>query len=486
MIRTVLAISFFSTFAMSAKPNILWIIAEDMGPELGCYGTPQVRSPQIDRLAAEGVRYTKAFTVTGVCSTSRSSFMTGMYCFSIGAHNHRSHRKDGFRLPEGVAVLTDHFRRAGYFTANIRKLAKPADDAAFFKGTGKTDWNFSYDGQPFDGADWDALKGNQPFFAQINFPETHRGRDWDAAHKKIQTPADPSKVVIPPYYPDHPIVRENWAQYLNAVMALDRKVGYIRQRLAEDGLAENTIIVFFGDHGRAMMRGKQWPYESGLRVPLIVYYPKAIAAPAQIQPGTLDDRLIMAIDWSATALWMAGIPAPPKMQGRTFLGPDAITRDFAFGGRDRGDETVDRIRTVRDARYRYIRNYYPERPFLQLNRYKESMYPTIPLMRILHERGALTPAQAFLMQPTRPKEELYDLQNDPYEINNLAESADHAATLTRLRDELTKWVEDIDDQGRIPETPAVIAVHEAKMAGAYAKRMPEARERVRKRLDTGK
>ncbi len=467
------------------RPNILWLIAEDMGKDLGCYGTREARTPRLDHLASQGVRYTHAYTVTAVCSSSRSSFMTGMYAFSIGAHNHRSHRHDGFRLPNGVEVLSDTFRRAGYFTANIRTFAKPGDDHRFFAGTGKTDWNFTYTGaagKPFDTDSWDDLKRHEPFFAQVNFSETHRGREWNTAHRHIRHAADPARVVLPTYYPDHPIVREDWAQYLNAVMALDRKAGYVLDRLKEDGLDDNTIVLFFGDNGRAMMRDKQWPYESGLSVPFIIRYPPGILPPAQIQPGRVDDRMILSIDWAAASLWMAGIARPEKMQGRSFLGPEAFARELVFGGRDRGDETVDRIRTVRDKRYRYIRNDYPDRPFLQLNRYKETSYPTITLMRFLHERGQLDANQAFLMQPTRPPEELYDLQTDPHEIRNLAADPAYVATLRRLRTNLDEWIVQINDQGRFPEPPEVVARHESEMRKAYETRLPLARQRVLDRL----
>lgn len=221
------------------RPNILWLIAEDFGPELGCYGTQQVWSPNLDRLANQGVRFTRAYTTAPVCSASRSAFMTGMYQTTIGAHNHRSHRDDGYRLPDGVRVLPDWMRQAGYFTANVEKL--PASFG--FRGTGKTDWNFTHP-PAFDSDDWSDLKAHQPFYAQINFQETHR---------KFHAPkkADPVQVVIPPYYPDHSVTRADWAAYLDAASELDRKVGLILDQLDADGLADNTIVVFFGDHGNA-------------------------------------------------------------------------------------------------------------------------------------------------------------------------------------------------------------------------------------------
>src|SRR5688500_2843338 len=337
------------------RPNILWLIAEDFGPHLGCYGTKEVHTPNLDRLAAEGVRYTRFFTTAPVCSPSRSAFMTGMYQTSIGAHHHRSHRDDDLKLPPGVRVLTDWMRHASYFTANIREL--PA--SMKFRGTGKTDWNFRYTGKAFDSDRWADLKTNQPFFAQVNFQETHR---------RFHAPkrAEPAKVEIPPYYPDHPVVREDWAAYLDAASELDRKVGLILDQLAADGLASNTVVVFFGDNGEAHVRGKQFCYDSGLKVPLIIRWPTNFAAPRHFKSGTVDDRLLEAIDLAPTMLAIGGAPIPDKMQGRAFLGANAgPTKQYVFGARDRCDETVFRFRTVRDGRYRYIRNFTPERPFLQ-------------------------------------------------------------------------------------------------------------------------
>ena len=454
-------------------PNILWILAEDMSPDLGFLGTPEVHTPNIDALAERGMYFSHTFTTAPVCSPSRSAFHTGMYQMAIGAHNHRSHRKDDgspypFLLPAGVRVLPDWMRDAGYFTANIRHVS----DDMWFRGTGKTDWNFTYSGKPFDTDNWSDLKTNQPFYAQINFPETHRGGAWDEAHTRIEQPADPEKVVVPPYYPDHPEVRKDWAQYLNTVMSLDRKVGDILAMLEQDGLADNTIVVFMADHGRAMVRGKQWPYDSGLRVPLIVYVPPGVTPPEGYEAGTTSDQLISAIDLPATTIALAGMHKPASMHGRVFLGAQAEPpRTFAFSGRDRGDETVDRIRSLRSKRFRYIRNYYPEKPFLQINRYKEASYPAIWVLRKMHQEGTLNPEAAYLMKPTRPLEELYDLRNDPYEINNLADSPDHQELLRQYRMTLDLWTEDIDDQGRFPESPEVYAYYEQRMQANYNERL---------------
>ena len=425
------------------KPNFLWLVAEDFGPELACYGTKQVTSPNIDALAASGMRYTRAYSTAPVCSASRSAFMTGMYQTAIGAHNHRSHRDDGYELPAGVKVVTNWFRSAGYFTANVREL--PASFG--FKGSGKTDWNFTHEPRPFDSANWDDLKAHQPFVAQINFQETHR---------KFHAPAkaDPKLVEIPPYYPDHEVTRKDWAEYLDAASELDRKVGLILDQLDKDGLAKNTVVVFTADHGQAHVRGKQFCYEEGLHVPLVIRWPSGITAPSGYKPGTVTDRFVESIDLAPTMLALGGAEKPKGMQGQVFLGDKSEpARQYAFGARDRCDETVFRLRTVRDDRYRYIRNFTPERPFLQKNDYKERSYPVWNLLKELHAQGKLTPAQEFLCQPTMPPEELYDLQADPHEIKNLADSKDpaHVAKLKELRGVLEKWIEDTNDQGKALE-----------------------------------
>lgn len=439
------------------RPNILWLIAEDFGPHLGCYGTAQVWTPNLDRMAAQGVRYENFFTTAPVCSSSRSAFMTGMYQTTIGAHHHRSHRDDGYRLPDGVRVLTDWLRPAGYFTANLVKLPPSCD----FRGAGKTDWNFLYEGQPFDSKDWADLKSRQPFYAQINFQETHRRMKPGKPPFDAPQRADRSKVEVPPYYPEHPVVREDWAQYLDAATELDRKVGLVLAQLEADGLADRTVVVFFGDNGQAHVRGKQFCYDSGLRVPLIIRWPQGVPAPAGFgKPGTVERRLVSAVDLAPTMLAIAGAARPPKMEGQAFFGDPAVKpREYTYGARDRCDETPARFRTVRDARWRYIRNYMPQQPLLAPCHYKETSYPVWNLIKKLHAEGQLTPVQDVLAAPHMPAEELYDLQADPYEIHNLAGSPDEAprAALERLRRALDQWIAQTNDQGRTPEPPAVAA-----------------------------
>ncbi|HUR60109.1 MAG TPA: sulfatase [Opitutaceae bacterium] len=448
----------FAAAAPEKKPNILWLIGEDFGPHLACYGTKEVWSPNLDQMARDGVRYTHMYNGM-VCSVSRSAFMTGMYATTIGAHNHRTANKQP--LPDGVRVLTGWLRDAGYYSANLVEL--PA--SCGFRGAGKTDWNFVSADKPFDSSRWEDLKSHQPFYAQLNFQETHR--TYHAPKK-----ADPAKVEIPPYYPDHPVTRQDWAEYLDAASELDRKIGTVLEALKQDGLADNTIIVFFGDNGQSHVRGKQFCYEEGHLVPMIIRWAKNFPAPAHFKPGSVDARFLQGIDLAPTMLAVAGAAKPAKMQGRIFLGdrtePD---QQYTFGHRDRCDMTVMRLRTVRDARYRYIRNFTPWVPFLAFNAYKEQQYPVWSLLPKLHAEGKLTPPQAAMCQPTMPEEEFYDLQADPHELNNLAKSTQpaHQAALAKLRGVLTQWIEDTNDQGRRMETLA-------ELTGAEAARFVPARD----------
>ncbi len=486
--RTLYSVALIAGFALSAlsldtprashaaqktpatrRPNVLWLIAEDFGVELGSYKTKEVWTPNLDRMAAEGMRFTRAYTTAPVCSPSRSAFMTGMYQTTIGAHHHRSHRDDNYMLPAGVRVLTDRLREANYYTANVRQLPPELG----FKGTGKNDWNFTYVGRPFDSDKWEDLKAHQPFYAQINFSETHRTFTAPAR-------ADPAQVVIPPYYPDHAVTRDDWAKYLDSATELDRKVGLILKQLEADDLADDTVIIFFGDNGQAHVRGKQFVYESGLHVPLLIRWPVNYPAPKNFKAGTVSDQLVEAIDLTATTLEIAGVPKPPQMQGRVLFGDKSdAPRTYAFGARDRCDETTFRLRTVRDKRYRYIRNFTPERPFLQSNEYKERQYPVWSLIPELYSQGKLTPVQAVLAAPHMPPDELYDLDDDPYEINNLVNShkSKHKDALKRLRAQLNKWIVATNDQGRIPEPPKVAAAKGVTKPGgkpnSEAIRMPK-------------
>ncbi|QDV42066.1 Arylsulfatase [Stieleria neptunia] len=450
-------------------PNILWIIGENFDLDFGCYGAKNVHTPNVDSLATAGIRYTNVFSTSPVCAPSRSAFMTGMYQTTTDTHHMRSHRSDDFRLPPGVRPITQRLHDAGYITANLKTIG----DRVI--GTGKLDLNFVNEGQLYTTDDWEKLKPGQPFFAQINMPEAEYdiydrksaekdrvkwvGEEW---HPKVATPEN---VTPPPYYPDHPITRQEWARYLNSVTGTDVRVGWILDRLEQDGLADDTIVVFFSDNGRLEARGIHWCWDSGLHVPMVIRWPKNYPAPKQIKPGAVSDELISLIDLTATTLWMAGIEPPVGMQGRRFLG-DAIgpSRKYVFSARDRIDETEIRLRSVRDKRYHYVRNFTPGAGFTTLNRYKEKCFLVKPLMRKLHAEGKLTGPPAELMKPF-PDEQLYDTQADPYEIQNLTDSDDasHQEALLRMRAALDTWIVETGDRGEIPEPQSVVAPFEKEM-----------------------
>lgn len=419
---------------------MIWIYGDDLGPDLGSYGQPLVTTPNLDRLAAQGARFTNAFTTAPVCSPSRSALITGMYQTTIDAHHHRSHRDDNYRLPPGIKTVVEHFREAGYYTANV------TEPAPGIKIPGKTDYNFQT-GKIFDGKDWRGRAAGQPFFAAVSFSEPHRGEPpavWSrVAERKARV--DPAKIILPPYYPDTPVVRADYAGYLDAINMLDEQVGAVLDRLDREGLSDDTIIIFFGDNGRCHVRDKQWLYDGGTHVPLIV------RAPGRIKPGTVRADLISGIDIAATSLALAGLPVPRTMQGQPFAGANARRRDVVFAARDRCGETVDRIRSVRSREFSYIRNFHPERPYTQPNNYKETSYPALAEMRRLHAAGKLTAAQSLFMQPRKPVEELYDLRVDPHEINNLAASPKHRKTLAKMRAALERWMKETNDQGALPE-----------------------------------
>jgi N-sulfoglucosamine sulfohydrolase len=454
----------------AAQPNILWLIAENIGLDLGCDGQRLVATPHLDRLAAQGVRFTHVFATSPSCAPSRSAFFTGMYQTTIDAHAMRSHRDDDYRLPLGVRPITHRLRDAGYFTANIKAIGEQV------VGTGKLDLNFVNEGPIYESDDWAALKSHQPFFAVVNSPEVEydiydrqtasKPRvKWlgEQDHPQI---ANPENVTPPPYYPDHPIVRQEWARYLNSVSGIDRRIGKVLQLLEADRLADDTIVFFFADNGRLEPRGIHWCYDSGLHVPLIIRWPKNFPAPEPYTPGGVSDRLISLIDVTATTLALAGAKRAELMQGRVFAGaaPD-LPRQHAFSARDRIDETVQRIRTVRDARYRFIRNFTDGPTFTSLNRYKEKCFLIMPLMRELKAHEKLVGPSAELMRLRGPSEELYDLETDPYEIHNLVHStqAQHAEALNRLRAALAVWEVETGDRGALPESPAIVRRAEQEM-----------------------
>jgi len=406
------------------RPNILWIMADDLSPDLGCYGNQLVHTPHVDRLAAQGVRFDQAFATNPVCSPSRSAIYTGMYQTTIGAHHHRTEQRSP--LPEGIRVISEYFEEAGYFSSN--GYGHPDSRP------GKTDFNFEAV-DIFDGTDWSQRQPGQPFFASVQIHYPHRTFEQDTLH-----PVDPDRVRLPPYYPDHPLARQDWSDYLESVQRMDRELGVVLDRLEKEKLLDNTVIFFFADQGRPHVRGKQWLYEGGIRVPLIVHWP------GQIRPG-VSDQLVSLIDLAISSLRVAGIDPPPHLQGRDFLDAGSPPRQYVFAGRNRTDAVVDHLRAVRSPQFKYIKNLMPERPYTQFGHYKMYNYPVLTLLHVLHQQGRLSAAQAAFMQPGKPPEELYDLQKDPFETVNLAEDPRYRDTLAAMRKVLAQWTEETEDVG---------------------------------------
>lgn len=414
-------------------PNILWITCEDMGPHLGCYGDKYATTPNLDRLAARGLRYRVAWSNAPVCAPARTAIISTMYPSSTGSEHMRSMT----RLPDSMHMFVVYLRRLGYYCTNHIK----------------EDYNLEKTGKVWDDsskkAHWKNRKAGQPFFAVFNFTITHESQIRARPHKLVH---DPAKVRIPAYHPDTPEVRHDWAQYYDNISVMDKQVGALLRELEADGLAGETIVIFFSDHGSGMPRSKRWPYNSGLHVPFILHVPEGLAklAPKDYVAGGQSDRLVSFVDLGPTMLSLAGQTAPEFMQGEAFLGPHARPpREYVYGGRGRMDERYDLVRSVRDRRYVYVRNYMPHK--IQ-GQHLDYMFqtPTTKVWKRLFDEGKLTPPQRFFWQ-RRPAEELYDLENDPDEVNNLAASPEHQDILRRMRQVQQQHVLRIRDLGFLPE-----------------------------------
>jgi len=432
--------------AADDRPNILWITCEDISPNLGCYGDEYAVTPNLDRLATQSVRYTEAFAPIGVCAPSRSTIVTGMYACSIGTSPMRCRGLP----PAAMKEFPRYLREAGYFCTNHVK----------------TDYNFDFSKETWDQngkrAHWRNREPGQPFFSVINLTSTHESQirlPEDQYQARIAGFApdeihDPAKAPLPPYHPDTPAVRRDWARYADMITFMDKEVGEVLKQLEEDGLADDTIVFFFSDHGAGMPRSKRWLYDSSTRVPFLVRFPEKYQALAPAQPGASTDRLINLVDLAPTVLSLAGLDAPEMMQGAAFLGPKAgEPRKYVYGFRDRMDERSDMLRSVYDGRHRYIRNYRPDLPWFhdQHLNYAIEM-PTLRDWERLSAQGKLDGPAAIFMARSKPTEELYDVKADPWEIQNLAERPEHQETLNRLRDEHERWRKEILDLGFPPES----------------------------------
>jgi arylsulfatase A-like enzyme len=417
MILRLLQLLLLSTALLTGaeRPNVLWITSEDNGPQLGCYGDSFATTPQLDRLAARGLRYNKVWSVAPVCAPARTAIITGLYPSSSGA----LHMRSEVRLPDWIRLFPATLREAGYYCTN----------------NSKEDYNVENAGKVWDEssgkAHWRNRAAGQPFFAVFNFTTTHESQVRKRPHEAVH---DPAKVPLPPYWPDVPEVRQDWAQYYDNMTLMDRQAGEILDALEKDGLAPDTIVFYFGDHGPGMPRCKRTPCDSGLRVPLILHFPDKWKqlAPRDYAAGAATDRLVSFVDLAPTMLSLAGLPVPSWMQGRAFAGPAAAPDPgFLHGMRDRMDERYDPVRSVRDQRFVYVRNYFPHRPAGQHNAYMFET-PTTRVWHDLFQAGKVSGPQCAFWQP-HPPEELYDLQNDPHETVNLAADPAHREALEKLR-----------------------------------------------------
>ena len=416
-----------------SRPNILWITSEDHGPHMGCYGDTFATTPNVDALARRGMIYAHAWSCAPVCAPARTVLISGLYATSTGAEQMRSM----VPYPNGMRMFPQFLRDAGYYCSN----------------NAKEDYNLPHPGKVWDDSSkrghWKNRPPGHPFFAVFNSEKSHESKIRVRPHKQVH---DPAKVHVPAYHPDTPEVRQDWAQYYDQVSEADADAGDRLKELEEAGLAEETIVFYFGDHGSGMPRSKRWPYNSGLHVPLVVYIPEKFKnlRPPEYKAGGRSDRLVSFVDFAPTVLSLAGIKPPEWMQGQAFLGEhQAAPQRFVHGFRGRMDERGDLVRSVTDGRYVYIRNYMPH---LIYGQYIDYMFqtPTTRVWKRLHDEGKLNKTQDAFWG-SKPPEELYDLEHDPDEVHNLAGSSRHQGIKARLRRAQQDLADRIRDVGFVPE-----------------------------------
>ncbi|GHB65373.1 sulfatase-like hydrolase/transferase [Persicitalea jodogahamensis] len=428
------AAPFLAQAQTTDKPNILWIVSEDNSPFIGAYGDTFATTPNIDKLATQGVLYTNAFATAPVCAPSRSTLITGMYPPSMGTENMRS----TYPAPDFVKFYPKYLREAGYYTSNNVKKDYNVDQ----------DQEDAWDESSHD-ATYQKRKPGQPFFAIFNTTISHES----CVHKSIpndQLRHSPAKVPLPPYHPDTPEMRHDWAQYYDKVEDMDTFVGKILADLEASGEAENTIVFYYSDHGGVLGRSKRFMYESGLHIPLVIRFPKKYAHLAPGQPGTKTDRIVTFLDFAPSLLSLAGVPIPEYMGGKAFLGTqNASEREYAHAFRGRMDERIDLVRSVRDKKYRYIRNYMPHKIYGQ---YIEYLWraPSMGSWEAAYKAGTLNDVQKKFWE-TKPVEELFDVEADPHNVNNLAGDPKYAVLLKKMRQANHDYLVEIKDVGFLPE-----------------------------------
>jgi arylsulfatase A-like enzyme len=462
----IIILVFFLTYSCSKnsqKPlNVVWISCEDMGPILGSYGNDIIKTPNLDKLASEGVRYTNAYSTVGVCAPSRFSIITGMYPARLGAHNMRtgdyhnyktpeevSHRKnigvidkEGKNIPEYEVVppthvkpFTEILRTKGYYCANNFKCDYQFN--APFTAWDEVSSTVSYRDAPKD----------KPFFYVWNTLLTHESRIWERSNQPLTV--NPEDIIIPSYFPDIPEVRNDIARKYSNIEAMDKKVGELMNQLEEDGMLDNTIIMFWSDHGGNLLRQKRAVGNSGLNVPLIIRYPNKMDA------GKVDERIVSLMDLGPTVLSLLNIEPPKHYDGKAIAGPyEDDPREYAFGTADRFDESTDMQRSVLDGRYVYVKNFLPELPLIYRNKYRERITMNSKLIQ-MDSFNMLEGDAAYIFMKTKPVEEFYDLANDPYEVHNIIDNPKYFKRINDFRAALENWQKEINDQGFVPENKLV-------------------------------
>jgi len=451
-----LAALFLATAAIAAdRPNILWLTSEDNGPNYGCFGDKYAVTPNIDALAARGIRFKRAWSNAPVCAPARTCLISGRWAPADGAE----HMRSLVPMPAAHKMYAQILREAGYYCTNNSKEDYNLDRAEV---NGKDPvWDES-SGK----AHWKNHAAGQPFFAIFNDQITHESQIRRRPHTLIH---DPAKAPVPPFQPDTPEVRHDWAQYYDNITTMDTGVGKKLAELEAAGLADDTIIMLYGDHGAGMPRFKRWPYNTGLQVGLIMYFPEKWKhlAPKGYAPGAASDELVQFIDLAPTLLSIAGVKPPAFMQGRAICGshPAAAPNNFIHGFRGRMDERYDCVRSTTDGRYVYVRQLMPHLPYGQYLNYMFQQ-ATTRVWGDLFTAGKVDELQSRFWKP-KPSEELYDLQSDPWETKNLVDSAAHAADLERLRAAQDAWLLETRDLGLIPEAERLAVAKGGALADAF-------------------
>ena len=469
----ILFLSCSNKIKIDIKPNILWLVAEDLGPYLPSFGDSTIITPNLDRLANEGVRYSNVFSVSGVCSPSRSAIVTGMYPTSIGAHHMRTLSQQPAAKEKGlinyevvpppnVKMVSQILRENGYYCTNNKK-----EDYQFYKSVLAWDESSIF-------AHWRNRPKDSKFFSVFNFGVTHESNLWDPWYRQFDLdPFPPDRNVgkwweqfsgiekplyvsenidlnIPPYLPENSTVRKDMLRMYSNIVEMDKKVGLIIDQLEEDGLLEKTIIVFYTDHGGPLPRQKRLLYDSGIKVPMIIRYPNKVRA------GEVDKRMISFVDFAPTLLSLVEIEPPDYYHGSPFEGifKSKNERKYIHAAADRFDEYYDQIRAVRDKRYKYLRNYKPDKPYYLPLEYRQKMNTMQELLH-LEKEGELNESQLQWFRKSKPEEELFDTFNDPHELRNLANDTSLKEKLNELKNECDKWIHNTDDKGFMPETELI-------------------------------